>query len=275
MHKNYGLDLDREVQHQDGTEWQFGATSPKALFTIKSTSARMSELPQGEVQRGKEDTMDCATRGPINKLEADFTYGVQHKLFTKENITWLKEKGYADAHGRVTFSDAFIAIKSNTSRQGNSMKAPLDAIHSYGLIPKMMLPLETWMTWEDYHDKKRITQEMTDLGRIFSKRFTINYEQVSSDFIKELNKKEMLVVAGYAWPRPIGRIYPSVDWNANHVWVNVKPEYVAFDNYITPLMEITIKTLPRTLPFINTHTVYLLVQKIHMLLMIGGQSQHL
>lgn len=230
--KNYGFRHELEKQHNDGTEWKFGAFSPKPLFTIEQRSQRLVYLPFGEVQRGVEDTMDCATRGPINKLEADFTYGVQRKLFSKKNIQWLRDNGYIGEDERVTFSDAFIAIKSGTSRQGNSMKAPLDAIYRYGLVPKKLLPLTPTMTWDEYHDKKRITTEIEDLGRIFSKRFTINYEQVDNTLFKEANTQEMLIVAGYAWQKPQGGIYPRSEGKANHVWVNIRPEYYAFDNYL-------------------------------------------
>lgn len=229
---NTGLDLEKEKLDQNGDEWQFGASSKPALFVIPSQELRILSLPNGEIQRGKEDTMDCATRGPINKLEALFTYGVRNKKFSQKNIDWLVQKGYVTDDLRVTFSDAFIAIKSGTSRNGNSMKAPIHAIHEFGLIPKHMLPLEKWMTWDDYHNKGRITVEMEDLARAFSKRFDIEYEQVSKSQIKNLNRDEMLVVAGYAWVKPISGIYPRTEDKPNHVFVSIKPEFYIFDNYL-------------------------------------------
>jgi hypothetical protein len=243
MEKYTGLDIDKEIADQQGDEWQFGAGSLKPLFTIPSIVDRADSLPSGEVQRGKEDMMDCATRGPINYLEALFTYGVRNKKFSEKNIVWLIENGYVDEGLRVTFSDAFNAIKSGTRRTGNSMKAPIHSIYSYGLIPKKMLPLEKSMTWDQYHNPARITQEMEDLARVFSKRFTINYEQVGKDQIKNLNKGEMLVVAGYAWPKPIRNIYPRTDNKINHVFLLIKPEYYAFDNYVDADGNDFVKTL--------------------------------
>lgn len=229
---NYGLNLEKEKADQKGDEWQFGATSEAPYFVIPTRRERLSYLPQGEVQKGVEDTMDCATRGPINILEALFTYGVQKKKFSQKNIAWLVEKGYVDEKLRVTFSDAFIAIKSGTTKDGNSLKAPIHAIYKYGLIPKSMLPLESWMRWEDYHNSARITKEMENLALIFSKRFKINYEQVPKAKIKSLNKNEMLDVAAFAWPKPINGVYPKTDGRINHAFVSVQPEYTAFDNYI-------------------------------------------
>ena len=230
--QNTGLDLQLEKESLDGSEWVFGAESLYPLFTIPTKEQRILCLPDGEVQRGKEDMRDCATRAPINLLEALFTYGVQNKRISEKNIAWLKLKGYADETGRVTFSDRFTAIKSGTRITGNSLKAPIQSIHRDGLIPKKMFPLESWMTWSDYHDKEKITEEMTDLARVFAKRFSINYEQIPGALIKEVNESELVVVAGYAWPRPQKDVYPRTERKHNHAWINIEPEYLAFDNYI-------------------------------------------
>ena len=44
---------------------------------------------------------DCATRGPINKLETDFTYAYKKKIFSEKNREWLKVNGYVDNDGNV------------------------------------------------------------------------------------------------------------------------------------------------------------------------------
>lgn len=219
-------ELDRE-----DTDWTFGALSLPSLITIPSKEAIILNLPNGEVQRGKEDTLDCATRGPINKLAMEFTYGVQKFVISQKNIDWLTEKGYY-RDGQCDFSDSFIAILSGTTRTGNSMKAPLQAIRDYGLIPKWMLPLESDMTWDMYHDPKRITQEMRDLGKAFSKRFTINYERVLVDDFETVNEKEPIIVAGHAWDKPMNGVYQRSSGKKQHVWLNLYPKWLAFDNYL-------------------------------------------
>ena len=234
--KNYGYDHAEELASHSEDDWHFGGGSPSPLFVIPK-NLRLVSLPLGEVQRGKDDMMDCTTRGPINKLEADFTYAVTRKLFSESNIKWLKDKGYWNAQRKaIEFSDAFNAILSETKKTGNSMKAPINSIHSgasgHGLIPKMLLPLNKNMTWEIYHDRTRITQSMLDLGKAFSKRFNIKYERVSAAHMKELNEQEMLVVAGHAWNRPKNGVYERTLDKINHVFLNVTPEYIAFDNYI-------------------------------------------
>jgi hypothetical protein len=235
MYKNYGLDIALEISSQDGTEWQLGAVEIAPLFTIPNKEDRLQALPKGEIQRGKQDMKDCATRGPINLMEAYFTYGVRKKLFDPKNEQWLRDKGYVqmvDGLECVLFSDAFIAIKSGTRKTGNSMKAPIHAIHEHGLLPKHMLPLDKSMTWDEYHNPNRITQEMVDLARIFSKRFSINYVQVPSKKFIEANEEDYIVVAGHAWNKPVRGIYTRTEDDINHVWLNVHPAFVGFDNYI-------------------------------------------
>src|SRR3990167_8444588 len=103
--RSYGFDIARELQEQDGTEYQFGAFSQVGIADIPLDN-REAYLPQGEVQRGKEDMWDCASRGPLNILAAKFTCGYKNKLFRPENNQWLWENGYV-VDGKIDFSDAF------------------------------------------------------------------------------------------------------------------------------------------------------------------------
>lgn len=231
---NYGLNLELEKEHQKGDEWIFGATGLTCLAENIPEAERGSYLPAGEVQRGREDMFDCASRGPINILETKFNWLLKNKKLSFENEYWLRENGYVD--DGVRFSDAFVAINSSTTRQGNSMKAPLDAIRKQGLIPKKTLPLETDMTWDDYHNPARITGGMIQMGQEFLKRFVINYEKVLETDFGNLLKKDLLNVGGYAWPPPINGEYPRTDNQPNHVFIAYKnPKYFIFDNYLDPV----------------------------------------
>jgi hypothetical protein len=227
---NTGIDLAKERSEASTEDWQFGAFSQPCIASIPIED-RIKYLPKGEVQRGVEDFMDCATRGPINILEIKFNYLLKNKKFLPENEAWLREKGYIDENG-ITFSDRFIAIRSGTSRTGNSLKAPLEAIRKQGLIPKRMLPSKADMTFGQYIDNSEITGSMLALGIAFTERFPINYEKVLETHYEEANKDDPLNVAGFAWPAPKGTIYPRTEGEPNHVWVNLFPKYTAFDNYL-------------------------------------------
>jgi len=227
--QKYGLDLQREERERKSEDFVFGATKP--LSGLCDGVKFKKYLPMGETQRGREDTFDCATRSPINDLETQFTYLYQVGIIKGYRRNWLESKGYVQ-DGRITFSDAFIAILSNTTRQGNSLIAPLQAIHSQGLIPKKTLPLESWMTWADYHNKARITSKMMELGQEFLTLFTLNYERVLRADFNEVIDKNMIGTAGYAWPEPVNGEYPRTPGSFNHAFLYFeKPPYEIYDGY--------------------------------------------
>lgn len=251
MSKNYGLNIELELQQQTIDDWEFGAASQPCIALIPKNE-RAGFMPYGEVQRSDiDDMMDCASRAPINILEAKFTWLVRRGGISPENIKWLADNGYLKNRGSeisVEFSDAFIAINSGTTRSGNSLKAPLEAIRTQGLIPKSMLPLERTMTWEQYHDPKRITKKMIALGKEFASknagRFIINYDRVFEPNYGQVLEDDMIDVAGYAWPVPKDGEYPRVDARPNHAFAALNvPRYFIFDNYIDSVDKDFVKKL--------------------------------
>ena len=230
MSKNYGLDLSREVHDRSPKDWILGATSYACLAEIP-LKERDRHLPDGEAQKGKEDFMDCVTRGYLNILETKFNFLAKNGLIN-EHIVFLQNYSYFNKDGEFEVSDRFIDVKSGTTRKGNSMKAPADAIHRYGVIPKSMLPANTKMTWDDYHNPKAITKEMEDLGKEFLSRFNINYERVYEPQYSSLLPVDMLNVAGYAWIKKGDEYVAPQGLPPNHAFMMYnKPDYIIFDNY--------------------------------------------
>ena len=233
---NHGLDLDREAREISEEDWRFGATSPICIALIP-TEDRVGYLPKGEIQATSfDDMMDCASRSPINILETKFNYLYQNNKLTYRQRQWLEINGYVTERG-IEFSDAYIAILSNTTRRGNSLKAPLDAIRRHGLIPKYMLPLESHMTFEEYHHHLRITPYMRALGKEFLTMWQLHYDRVNHTQYRDALEIDMLNLAGFAWPHPdADGIYQRTGLNPNHAFVGVlkEPPYLIFDNYIDP-----------------------------------------
>ncbi len=222
--KNYGLNLELEKQQQSKEDWIFGAVSQPCLASIP-IEEREKYLPIGELQNIGEEKMDCASRGPINILETKFTYLLQNKKLKNEK--WLRDNSYV-VNERVLFSDRFIAIRSGTTVQGNSMKAPIHQC-TKGLIPKCIFPQVA--LFEDYY--RGITGQMEALAEEFSKRFTINYEIVYEVHYGEELKDDFLNVAGFAWPEPVNGEYPRSELMPNHVFIAFRlPKYYIYDNYI-------------------------------------------
>lgn len=228
---NQNFNLGKELADQSEKDWKFGATSPASIVDIP-VDQREAYLPAGETQFDQfVDFTDCASRSPVNHYEALFSYHYAHDM-KPENKKWLEDQGYV-LNGKVTFSDRYIAVLSGTTRQGNSLKAPLEAIRTQGLIPKKLLPKEDWMQWEDYYDPSKITQSLKDLGQEFRRRFVLNYEQVNKVDIATLLKYEMIGVAGYAWNTPVNGVYQAVPGTVfNHAFLLFNlPAYQAYDNY--------------------------------------------
>lgn len=222
------FNVQRELAEQRGDEWQFGALSQPGIVSIP-LGERDLYLPLGETQFDQfTDFQDCASRSPVNHLEALFTYHYQHEM-KSENKAWLEVNGYVE-NNKVTFSDRFVAVLSGTTHDGNSLKAPLETIRKRGLIPKSLLPKTDTMTWTDYYAP--IPQYLTDLGKEFLKRFTINYEQVAKVHFADIIKDDCIGVAGYAWPAPLNGIYPKTTGAFNHAFLLYSiPEWEIFDNY--------------------------------------------
>lgn len=229
---NYGIDLNKELQDQSQEDWVFGAASALCITAKMPEGERVEYLPKGEVQRGREDMMDCASRSVVNILETKFNFLLRNKLISPANEVWLRDNGYVTENG-VEFSDAFVAINSGTTRNGNSLKAPLEAVRTEGLVPKRKLPLQSNMTFEDYHNPERISGSLRALGIQFRDRFTINYERVLENDYREILKTDLLNVAGFAWPNPKKGEYPRTDKKPNHAFMVIKtPAFYIFDNYI-------------------------------------------
>jgi len=245
--KNYGIDLEKEDRDRKLEDHIFGARSKECVAEIPEYE-RTYSLPTGEVQRGQEDFQDCATRAPLNILEAKLNWLIRGGFLPKAQEDFLRENGYVTK--RVELSDRFVAMNSGTTRRGNSLIAPLDAIRKQGLIPKSMLPASFSMTWDGYHNPELITPKMRALGKEFLKHFSLNYERVQEYDMLKFLERDMIITAGYAWPRPIKGEYPRVERRPNHAWVNYKlPPFYAFDNYIDPTDGDFIKKLARNYDF--------------------------
>lgn len=219
---NHGIDIKREEQEVQDTDWVFGAGSAKCMADIPE-NVREQYLPIGELQAGREDFMDCASRSVLNILETKLNWLIANGLTKHKD--WLIKNGYQNG-----LSDRYISILSGTTKSGNSLKSPLEAVRKHGVIPKPMFPASSDMTFDQYHSG--ITDKMTKTGQEFLKKFTVNYERVNEEDYKELLGQDMLDVAGFAWPAIVDGEYPRVNYTPNHAFMIFKrPMAYVFDNY--------------------------------------------
>lgn len=189
-------------------------------------------LPKNEKQRQGFESMCCTNFSSTSAIEILMTRLIELKLISVGNLKWLSDNGYLDDTGHINFSDRFDALISGTKlNEGNTLKAPADAKHKYGLIPEKLLP---WTDNQvDYFNKSKITPTMYSLGKEFLTRFSINYEMVyRKDFVEAL-KVSPLATAVYAWDGNNNGVYYKVNNNINHaVPIIKKPDtWNIFDSY--------------------------------------------
>jgi len=146
-------------------------------------------LPEDERQKiNGVETMSCVTFSAINVCETQANYLLSYHKFSDEARTFFLNNGYI-VNGKFNFSDKFIAILSETTKQGNYLTKVVDTIRKVGLIPESMLPFGNPKTWEEYHNPSQITDEMKALGLESLKYFTLQYEWV---YIPEMAKGETI-----------------------------------------------------------------------------------
>ena len=225
--KNRGLNLELELLHQKPTDQLLGGLKKKCVALIP-LGQRKYYLPEGEIQNLGEEKMDCVSRAFVNNLETKFNWLLRKNLIPQTHIDFFERYKYITPKG-IEFSDAFVSILSETTRQGNSLIKPIHAIHKKGLVPKHLLPQLS--TWGEHHDPERITPELLNIGVEFLTLFSIGYERAPESEFKKFLEEDMPVTGGYAWPEPVDGTYQRVEDEANHSYMLFEPAYQAFDNY--------------------------------------------
>lgn len=177
------------------------------------------------------DTLSCTTFSALNDLEIIGNCKIEKKLFSDDNINWLKENGYFDDNGMLNFSDRFIAILSGTTMLGNDVISVGNAIIKYGLIPEKDLPIGG-SSWNEYMDPKNISPAMLKKGKEFRSRFLPGYEWVwfSNDATFDQNEVDALQEALLYAPVQIG--IPSPSTHATTM-IAIQPvtSYDVYDHY--------------------------------------------
>jgi len=122
------------------------------------------------------DTMSCTTFSALNVLETLINFLIQNN---KIDVESLKTLGYIQ-NGKVNFSDRFTAIMSGTMRNGNYFQNVMDSVRKDGLLPEVDLPF-SGKTWDEYHDKSKITEAMKAKAKKILDIFDFAYEWVELD----------------------------------------------------------------------------------------------
>ena len=209
--KNRGINWSKELAERSDKDYKhLKGVSPISIFVIPK-DLREKYLSKGERQNIGEEKMDCVSRAVCNNEENELNYAYDNNLLTDENRDFLETNGYIQDK-RVVLSDVWVGLGSGTTKEGNSLKAPIDFARKNGMLPKKLLPqLESW---DDNYNPARITEEMKRLANEFKERFPIGYEQVSE--LQFSMNDDGMVVALYAWTPPVNGVYQRNDFDPNH-----------------------------------------------------------
>lgn len=133
------------------------------------------------------DTNACVTFAAVQSCETRGDYQITNGLWDAESIQWLRDNGYFDANGKLSFSKRFTANMSGTDPAvGNTMPAVWASIRHDGLVATADYPMPVAEiealgpnaspseVWAVYYRKP--LQAVIDKGIVFAARFPALYE---------------------------------------------------------------------------------------------------
>lgn len=126
------------------------------------------------------ETSFCVAFSACDSIETEINYLLANWLVPKDYIDWLNESWYFK-NWKVNFSDRFAWILWETTTKWAYVWKVANAIEKYWLIPESMLPNDV-LTYEEFVDWTKITEEMYEMWRQFKKRFYVNYEWITYDW---------------------------------------------------------------------------------------------
>lgn len=226
--------------------WVFGASGK----ILNESKMYLDYLPTDEYQkRFNVESMSCVSFSSVNVNEITilFKKKLNNNEISPDNLQWLEDNGYFDENGNINFSDRYIALMSFTSRNGNTGARVFGTIKNFGLIPESMFP---WNpednTWDKYHDRSKITQEMKNMGFEFKRRFPIEYYVVYRNDFDDALKESPLQVYVNGNYRIINGVLQYNNSMSNHAVCLVGSDenyWYIYDSY-EPFLKKVVKNYP-------------------------------
>jgi len=138
-------------------------------------------LPAKEKQYGMSfDSMSCTTFSALNTIEMQVNWMIANGKMPQKNLEGLKALGFIAEDGLFNCSDRFTAIMSGTTKFGNWFQAVWDSIRKDGILAEVHFPFGG-NTFEQYHDKTLITEDMKAKARQALQYLSFGYEFLAFD----------------------------------------------------------------------------------------------
>lgn len=183
-----------------------GETAVKGKFRTNDWSGF---LPTYEKQYAPTfDTLSCTSFSFNNVVESQLNFMKQNGDIPADNLKWLTDNGYLDTNGRFNLSDRFLAIMSGTTMNGNDFRTVAECARTNGLIPEADFPF-AGTTWNEYHDKTKISPAMIAKGKEFLKRVNIAWDWLFFDGAAGFHEGSQVLGAITETPVQIGFPTPA------------------------------------------------------------------
>ncbi len=187
------------------------------------------------------DTMSCTTFSALNVIETWVNWHKEKGNFTQKQLEKLFSLGFY-SNGKFNCSDRFTAIMSNTMPNGNYMQLVLDSIRRDGLLPETVFPFGG-NTWDEYHNKTLITDEMKQTAKEILNILNVSYEWIIDTATVPVDLKQC----------PIQGAIPET---ANHAIEVIAPGIMfnTYEPYLSPVpfvryaMKVIVKVKPEIVP---------------------------
>lgn len=162
-------------------EWKLGGETGITQGNVFSWT---SYLPYGEHQSNSFfDTLACTHFASGHIYETFIIYLWKTDQLSQKAKDFFK-KFLKDPEDINSFrvSKQFSAIVGNNTKQGNYFTEAWNTWRKVGAIPDSMLnTFSTAKSWEEYHDKNLITQEMLDVAKESLKYVDVLYQWLAFD----------------------------------------------------------------------------------------------
>lgn len=219
MQNKFGFDLIenlKDIEKKKEDDFTLGAKKSLS-FEILQPDGQWGEeyMPDKEYQRKNGlETMNCTVYGSLIAYK-----GIDIKKYgrKKANKIW---------------SPRFIGILAGTTKNGNLIRKPLEAIRGNGMINYEVLPFDnTIKTWGQYYNPKPMTKELLNLGKEFFNEYELpEHEWVYNSGLSLAQKQEklqyalkgsLLGVSVFAWRKnkKTGLYYKKSTDRDNHLCV--------------------------------------------------------
>lgn len=205
------------------TDFILGSNSPLSVEEVNAKGDWDKFLPAEEKQNKPFvfDTMSCSTFSGLSEVETWLKFYSDGNLIPDEYVSYLESLGF-DMFKEFNGSDRYTAIMSGTTKQGNYIQSIWDSFRNHGILAEQFLPFNPdFNTWEEYHDKKKITNEMIEKAKKINDVFEFSYEFIS------LTADEMDKIAPALKTSPLHAGIPA---RATHAVMIYKDGYY-FDTY--------------------------------------------